>query len=150
MNLIDDAHAHLARGPILGRHLHAGLHGSGWYGRLNAWIAVKATGGLSSMTFFWLCVALDLAELPAVIVSGSAIAWVTFISQTVIQLLALPLLGAGQRLISAQQDARSESDHAILASLHDMQVQQTEILRRLDGGQDSVGIVRFPAPEQQP
>jgi hypothetical protein len=84
------------------------------------------------MWFFWFCVILDLAELPAVIQANSSIAWVTYLSQTVIQLLALPLLGAGQRIIAASQDARAEADHKTLTALHTINVRQMEILRRLD------------------
>lgn len=80
------------------------------------------------MWFFWFCVLLVLVELPAVFTARSVIAWVMYISQTVIQLLALPLLGAGQRIISAAQDARAETDHDTLVTLHRLSVQQIEIL----------------------
>ena len=97
--------------------------------RFNTLIALKATTVLSSMWFFWFCVILDLAELPAVIQAASVIAWVTYISQTVIQLLALPLLGAGQRIIAASQDARAEADHDTLLAIHQLSTQQLQILR---------------------
>ncbi len=126
------AQRHLDHGPILSHHFHSKLHGSGRLGKINAAIAVRATSGLSSMWFFWFCFLLDAAELPAVISAGSAIAWVSYLSQTVIQLLALPLLGAGQQIISAQQDARAEADHAILAALHTLGLQQMAILRKLE------------------
>lgn len=80
------------------------------------------------MWFFWFCVLLVLVELPAVFAARSVIAWVMYISQTVIQLLALPLLGAGQRIISAAQDARAETDHDTLVTLHGLSVQQIQIL----------------------
>ena len=44
------------------------------------------------MYFFYFCVILDLAELPPVWSAHSVITWVTYISQTVIQLLALPVI----------------------------------------------------------
>ena len=80
------------------------------------------------MWFFWFCVLLVLVELPAVFAARSVIAWVMYVSQTVIQLLALPLLGAGQRIISAAQDARAETDHETLVALHTLSVQQIQIL----------------------
>lgn len=64
----------------------------------NAWLANKLGDGLSSMAFFWVCVVLDLIELPPIIGSHNVIAWCTYISQTVIQLLALPILGAQNKL----------------------------------------------------
>lgn len=104
------------------------VHGNSAIDHANARIAVVATTVLGSMWFFWFCVALVLLELPAVFAARSVIAWITYISQTVIQLLALPLLGAGQRIISAAQDARAETDHETLVTLHKLSVQQIQIL----------------------
>lgn len=117
---------------VLTGNIRPFIFGAHSVGRINADIAVKATAVLSSMWFFWFCVLLDLFELPAVIQAASSIAWVTYISQTVIQLLALPLLGAGQRIIAATQDARAEADHKTLSALHNMNVVQLQILERLD------------------
>lgn len=58
----------------------------------NKWFGNKLADGVGTMSFFWFCFILDLIELGPVIKSNSAIIWVTYISQTVIQLLALPLL----------------------------------------------------------
>ena len=113
---------------IQSRHVLARVHGTSAIDQVNARIAVAATTVLGSMWFFWFCVALVLLELPAVFAARSVIAWVMYISQTVIQLLALPLLGAGQRIISAAQDERAETDHETLVSLHQLSVQQIQIL----------------------
>jgi hypothetical protein len=83
---------------VQAKDVHAKIHGGGPLGRFNAWLAVRATAVLGNMWFFWFCVVLDLIELPAVIASKSVIGYVTYISQTVIQLLALPLLQVGQQL----------------------------------------------------
>ncbi|HEY8641475.1 MAG TPA: hypothetical protein VIO84_01790 [Candidatus Dormibacteraeota bacterium] len=114
------------------RDIHIRVFGAGAINRLNGRIAVRATSVLSSMWFFWFCVLLDIAELPAVIQAATPVVVVSYISQTVIQLLALPLLGAGQRIIAEAQDARAEADHETLTALHALNVQQLEILRRLD------------------
>jgi hypothetical protein len=108
------------------------VFGVGSINRFNSTIAVSATQVLSSMWFFWFCVILDLVELPAVLQNLTPIIVVTYISQTVVQLLALPLLGAGQRIIAAAQDARAEADHKTLTALHTINVHQLQILRRLD------------------
>jgi hypothetical protein len=126
---------------VKAEHLLAEIHGADALGRFNGWLAVRAAGLLGNMWFFWFCVALDAAELvlgnPA---TWSAVTWVTFLSQTVIQLLALPLLGAGQRILSAAQDARAETDHQTLTAIHDLaqhidglQDTQLEILKKLGG-----------------
>jgi hypothetical protein len=66
--------------------------------RINEWLAQYLGNKLSSMSFFWFCVLLDLVELPPLFKAHSVVAWCTYVSQTVIQLLALPLLGAQNRL----------------------------------------------------
>jgi hypothetical protein len=94
---------------------------------------------LSSMYFFWFCVVLDLVELPAVVAVGSPVIWVGYLSQTVIQLLALPALGAYARLNQQMQDAQATNQgstltaiHGIVAAVHDLSEEQSTILRRLD------------------
>ena len=110
------------------RNVISRVHGTSAIERFNGRIAVAATSVLGSMWFFWFCVLLVLVELPAVFAARSVMAWVMYISQTVIQLLALPLLGAGQRINSAAQDARAETDHETLVTLHTLSVQQIQIL----------------------
>ena len=60
--------------------------------------------GLGTIPFFLFCVALDLIELPPIIKAHSVIIWVNYISQTVIQLLALPLLGIQARMQQQNHD----------------------------------------------
>jgi len=129
-----DLEHHLRHVPRLvkSNDVHHQVFGASAVNRLNGRIAVRATTVLGSMWFFWFCVLLDLAELPAVIKAATPVVVVSYISQTVIQLLALPLLGAGQRIIAAAQDARAEADHETLTALHAINVKQMEILRRLD------------------
>jgi hypothetical protein len=117
---------------VRSRDVRHRVFGTGSVSRFNAAIAVGATRGLSSMWFFWFCVALDLVELPAVLSNLTPIVVVTYISQTVIQLLALPLLGAGQRIIAEAQDARAEADHKTLTALHTINVTQLAILHHLE------------------
>ena len=112
--------------------VHRSLHGDHFVGAINAWVAVKVTNLLSSMWFFWACVVLDLGALvlgnPA---SWTPLVWIMFASQTVIQLLALPAIAAGQKLLSAASDARAESDHLTLTALASLNKTQLEILEEL-------------------
>jgi hypothetical protein len=126
---------------VQAKDVHAKIHGGGPLGRFNAWLAVRATAVLGNMWFFWFCVVLDLIELPAVIASQSVIGYVTYISQTVIQLLALPLLQVGQRIISEAQDQRAATDHETLVTLYRLNEQQLHILKGQNEvlkGQDEV------------
>jgi hypothetical protein len=78
--------------------------------RFNCWLALRLGAMLSSMAFFYLCVLLDLIELGPVIAAHDVIIWVTYLSQSVIQLIALPILGAQQQL---QQDNHQRLEHHI-------------------------------------
>jgi hypothetical protein len=66
--------------------------------KFNNLLAKKLGNGLSSMPFFYVCVLLDAVELPPVIAAHSVIIWCTYLSQSVIQLIALPILGAQNKL----------------------------------------------------
>lgn len=68
--------------------------------RFNDWLATVLGNALSSMNFFYVCVVIDLVELPPVVQAHNVITWVTYISQSVIQLIALPILGAQNKLQS--------------------------------------------------
>lgn len=76
--------------------------------KFNDWLALRLGNILSHMNFFYFCLALDLVELKPVMDAHSVITWVTYISQSVIQLVALPILGAQNKL---QQDNHQETLH---------------------------------------
>ena len=78
--------------------------------KFNDWLANKLGNSLSSMYFFYICIVLDLIELKPVIDAHSVITWVTYLSQSVIQLIALPILGAQNKL---QQDSHKETMRAV-------------------------------------
>lgn len=86
---------------------------------------------LGNMYFFYFCVILDIAELPAVIIAHSTIAWISYVSQTVIQLLALPVLQVYQNLQQEHNDAKADADHQALTYLAQIQDEQLEILKEL-------------------
>jgi hypothetical protein len=93
-------------------------------------LARKLGAVLGNMKFFYFCVILDLAMLPAVILAGSVIAWVTYIAQTVIQLLALPVLQVYQNLITEASDAKADADHMALTHI----AQVVDEIRSWDAG----------------
>jgi hypothetical protein len=74
--------------------------------QFNAWLANILGNSLSSMYFFYFCIVLDLIELGPVIAAHNVVLWVTYLSQSVIQLVALPILGAQNKL---QQDNHTET-----------------------------------------
>ena len=90
------------------------------YNAFNEMIA-KASGAiLSSMEFFWLCVFIDLVELPPVIAAHNTITWCTYLSSVVFQLLALPLLAYLQKKGNDHHEKHSKKLDAIQESLDDL------------------------------
>jgi hypothetical protein len=97
------------------------------YHRFQVWIATRAAGVLSSPEFLWACIILDLLELPALFVIWNSTppfaamgATVTYLTQTVIQLVALPILGEQQRLKEMADDEREREHGRTLTAIHRM------------------------------
>ena len=107
--------------------------------KFNYWIAVKITNVVGTMWCAYAFLLLDLLMLPPVIKSNNVIVWVTYIAQTVLQLVLLPIIMVGQNVIQAQNESKAETDHntlTYLATLQDEQMQelknQTAILVKLE------------------
>jgi len=106
--------------------------------RLNSWLAVRITNAVGTMWCAYAFLILDLFMLPPVIKAASVMVWVTYIAQTVLQLVLLPIIMVGQNVIQAQNEAKADTDHktlTYLATLQDEQMQelklQTEMLIKL-------------------
>ena len=59
-----------------------------------------------------------LISLPSAIQSGNSIIIIGWIAQTFLQLVLLPIIIVGQNVQAAASDARAESDHETLISIH--------------------------------
>jgi len=68
----------------------------------NIYIALNLAKLLSSMSFFWLCTSLILVA----IIIPSLAPQCSFIAQTIIQLLALPVLGLAQDIQSTRIESK--------------------------------------------
>lgn len=109
------------------------------FSKFNDWLAVKITNSVGTMWCAYAFLLLDLFMLPPVIQANSIMVWVTYIAQTVLQLVLLPIIMVGQNVIQAQNESKADVDHktlTYLATLQDEQMQelknQTEILLRLE------------------
>lgn len=107
--------------------------------RFNDHLAVKITKAVGTMWCAYAFLILDLFMLPPVIKANSIMIWVTYIAQTVLQLVLLPIIMVGQNVIQSQNEAKADTDHktlTYLATLQDEQMgelkHQTEILVRLE------------------
>ncbi|MCX7974106.1 MAG: hypothetical protein N3B16_06335 [Candidatus Aminicenantes bacterium] len=97
--------------------------------KINDLIALKITKAVGTMWCAYAFLILDLFMLPPVIKSESVMVWVTYIAQTVLQLVLLPIIMVGQNVIQAQNEAKSEVDHQTLSYLALLQDEQMEELR---------------------
>jgi hypothetical protein len=125
---------------VLSRDVHGTVHGAGPAGRFNTWLAVRITRTVGSMWIAYLFACIALVSLPAALHSGDVIVIVSWVAQTFLQLILLPIIIVGQNVIQAANDARAEADHETLTAVHRLTVEvhsineaQTAILNQLRG-----------------
>jgi len=123
---------------VLSSAVHSKIHGTGPLGRFNTTLALTITKSVGTMWVAYAFAALALISLPAAIASGEVIVIVSWIAQTFLQLVLLPIIIVGQNVIQAANDARAEADHETLTAIHTLTIEvhtineaQTEILKRL-------------------
>ncbi len=124
---------------VLSQHVHKEIHGDNLAGRINTRLAVVITKMVGSMWCAYGFALIALISLPAAIRSHDPLIMVSWIAQTFLQLVLLPIIIVGQNVLAAASDARAESDHKTLiaihtltAQVHDIATQQTEILKILE------------------
>ncbi len=107
--------------------------------RFNYWLAVKITNGVGTMWCAYAFLVIDLFMLPPVIKAANIMVWVTYIAQTVLQLVLLPIIMVGQNVIQGQNESKADTDHktlTYLATLQDEQMQelknQTDMLIKIE------------------
>lgn len=109
------------------------VHGTGPVGRFNNWLAVLITRAVGTMWAGYLFVLIALVSLPQALnafLQGDTVTGITWLSQSFLQLVLLPIIIVGQNIISASQDARAAADHETLTALHTMNVRQLQILEQ--------------------
>ena len=123
---------------VLTKHSHKTVHGESAIGLFNTRMAVKITRSVGSMWCAYVFALIALISLPSALRSGNSIIIVGWIAQTFLQLVLLPIIIVGQNVQAAASDARAESDHETLLSIHTLtsevhkiQEQQTKILEIL-------------------
>ena len=124
---------------VVSHDVHAAVHGAGPAGRFNTWLAVRITKTVGSMWIAYLFACIALVSLPAALRSGDVIVIVSWVAQTFLQLILLPIIIVGQNVIQATNDARAEADHETLTAVHQLTIAvhsineaQSAILDRLD------------------
>ena len=124
---------------VLSHHVFKDIHGDHWVGRINMRLAVVITKMVGSMWCAYIFALLALISLPAAIHSQDPLIIVSWVAQTFLQLVLLPIIIVGQNVLAAASDARAESDHKTLiaihtltAEVHEIAIQQTAILKILE------------------
>jgi len=118
---------------ITSRTVGSKVQGGGPIGEFNYWLAVKITRAVGTMWAAYLFVAIALISLPEALMAflrGDTFTGISWLSQSFLQLVLLPIIIVGQNVISASQDARAEADHLTLTTLHAMNVRQLEMLEQ--------------------
>jgi hypothetical protein len=135
---IMQAKAHKPR-LVLSHHVHKTVHGESAMGRFNTQVAVKVTKSVGSMWCAYVFALIAIISLPSAIQSGNSIIIIGWIAQTFLQLVLLPIIIVGQNVQAAASDARAESDHETLISIHTLTSevhtiaeQQTKMLEILE------------------
>ncbi|MGA7195019.1 MAG: hypothetical protein WBW94_15455 [Anaerolineales bacterium] len=114
---IMEAKAHKPR-LVLTHHVQKTVHGDSAVGRFNTQVAVKVTKSVGSMWCAYAFAVIAIISLPSAIKSGNSIIIISWIAQTFLQLVLLPIIIVGQNVQAAASDARAESDHETLLSIH--------------------------------
>jgi hypothetical protein len=118
---------------ITSRTVHGEVHGAGALGGFNTWLAVRITKSVGTMWAAYLFCLIALLSFPQALqafLHGDTVTGVSWLSQSFLQLVLLPIIIVGQNVISASQDARAEADHLTLTTLHAMNVRQLEMLEQ--------------------
>jgi uncharacterized membrane protein len=126
---IDRSRAHVPK-LVLNENVHKTVHGDNPIGRFNTRIAVKITNTVGSMWCAYAFTLLALISLPSAIKTHDPIIIVAWIAQTFLQLVLLPIIIVGQNVQAAASDARAQSDHDTLISIHTLAAE----VHRLDEG----------------
>ena len=109
------------------------VHGAGVIGRFNRRLAVAITRSVGTMWAAYLFMLIALVSFPqalAAFLKGDTVTGITWLSQSFLQLVLLPIIIVGQNVISAAQDMRAETDHETLCALHKINVHQLQILEQ--------------------
>jgi hypothetical protein len=129
---------------VLSKHAHKTVHGESGLGLFNTRVAVKITKTVGSMWCAYAFALIALISLPSAIKSHDPLIIVSWIAQTFLQLVLLPIIIVGQNVQAAASDARAESDHETLISIHtltsevhEIQLQQSQILEILEERKNS-------------
>jgi hypothetical protein len=92
-------------------HVEARKNVAGERLSLNSRIGLMVTRGVGTMWAAYVFLGLTLVSLPAAIASGSVLVMVSWVAQTFLQLVLLPIIIVGQNIQAAASDARAKATY---------------------------------------
>ena len=116
---------------VTSHHVRAKMHGEHAVGAFNNWLGVQVTRSVGTMWAAYVFMLIGFVSFPQALHSflkGDTVTGISWLSQSFLQLVLLPVIIVGQNVISASQDARAEADHETLTALHLINVRQLRIL----------------------
>jgi hypothetical protein len=100
-------------------------------------IGLMLTRGVGTMWAAYLFLGLSLVSLPAAVASGSVLVMVSWVAQTFLQLVLLPIIIVGQNIQASASEARAKATYDdATAILHEVKQIQKHLLAQdaaLDG-----------------
>lgn len=100
-----------AAGPPKVAAAAAAVHGPGMIGRLNAKVGLRITLIVGTMWTAYLFTVLALVSAPNAFSSGNTLVIVSWIAQTFLQLVLLPIIIVGQNVQATAADARAQATY---------------------------------------
>ena len=107
-------HPHVAKRKVDGPptvHKSAGKLGTKPVQEINNRIGLRITRSVGTMWAAYVFAILALISLPAAVMSGSAIIIISWIAQTFLQLVLLPVIIVGQNIQAAASDDRASATY---------------------------------------
>lgn len=89
----------------------AEFHGPGLIGRVNAKVGLKITVIVGTMWCAYLFTLIALVSAPSAFTTGNSLIIISWIAQTFLQLVLLPIIIVGQNVQAAAADARSQATY---------------------------------------
>jgi hypothetical protein len=114
-------------------HVWGHIGGTGAMGQFNNRLAVLITKIVGTMWAAYLFLLISLISFPqalSALLRGDTVTGISWLSQSFLQLILLPIIIVGQNVISAAQDERASADHVTLTVLHTINVQQLQLLQQ--------------------
>ena len=106
-----------ASGPPTVAAAIAQIHGPGPIGRFNAKFGLKITLIVGTMWCAYLFTLLSLISAPTAFRSGNSLIIVSWVAQTFLQLVLLPIIIVGQNVQAAATDARADATYKDAAAV---------------------------------